>query len=52
MKKKLIAGNWKMNGGLVANETLIRNLLAGLGTPACQVALCVPAPYLRNAMPC
>lgn len=48
MKKKLIAGNWKMNGGLVANETLIRNLLAGLGTPACQVALCVPAPYLAQ----
>lgn len=48
MKKKLIAGNWKMNGGLVANESLIRNLLAGLGTPACQVALCVPAPYLAQ----
>ena len=48
MKKKLIAGNWKMNGGLVANEALIRNLLAGLGTPACQVALCVPAPYLAQ----
>jgi triosephosphate isomerase len=48
MKKKLIAGNWKMNGGLVANETLIRNLLAGLATPKCQVALCVPAAYLAQ----
>jgi len=48
MKKKLIAGNWKMNGGLVANEALIRNLLAGLGTPACQVAVCVPSAYLAQ----
>ena len=48
MKKKLIAGNWKMNGGLVANEALIKNLLAGLGTPKCQVALCVPAAYLAQ----
>ncbi len=48
MKKKLIAGNWKMNGGLAANETLIESLLAGLGTPACQVALCVPSVYLAQ----
>lgn len=48
MKKKLIAGNWKMNGGLAANEALIRNLLAGLATPKCQVALCVPAVYLAQ----
>jgi triosephosphate isomerase len=31
MKKKLIAGNWKMNGSLAANETLVKGLLAGLG---------------------
>ncbi len=48
MKKKLIAGNWKMNGSLAANEALIRGLLAGLGTPAGQVALCVPAVYLAQ----
>ncbi|MDD5334413.1 MAG: triose-phosphate isomerase [Rhodoferax sp.] len=48
MKKKLIAGNWKMNGSLAANEALIKNLLAGLGTPACQVALCVPSVYLAQ----
>jgi len=46
MKKKLIAGNWKMNGSLAANEALIKNLLAGLQAPACDVALCVPAVYL------
>lgn len=48
MKKKLIAGNWKMNGSLAANEALIKSLLAGLGTPACQVALCVPSVYLAQ----
>ena len=48
MKKKLIAGNWKMNGGLAANEALVSALLAGLGTPGCEVAVCVPAPYLAQ----
>jgi len=31
MKKKLIAGNWKMNGSLAANEALVRGLIAGMG---------------------
>jgi triosephosphate isomerase len=48
MKKKLIAGNWKMNGSFAANEALIKSLLAGLQTPACQVALCVPTCYLAQ----
>ena len=48
MKKKLIAGNWKMNGSLAANETLVKGLLTGLGTPACHVALCVPSVYLAQ----
>lgn len=48
MKKKLIAGNWKMNGSLAANEALARGLLAGLGSPACHVALCVPSVYLAQ----
>ena len=46
MKKKLIAGNWKMNGSLAANEALIQGLLAGMAAPSCQVALCVPSVYL------
>lgn len=45
--KKLIAGNWKMNGSLSANETLVKALLAGVASGTqCQVAVCVPAPYL------
>lgn len=48
MKKKLIAGNWKMNGSLAANEDLVKGLLAGLGTPVCDVAVAVPSPYLAQ----
>lgn len=47
-KKKLIAGNWKMNGSLAANESLVKALAQGVGTPACDVAVCVPAPYLAQ----
>jgi triosephosphate isomerase len=47
--RKLIAGNWKMNGSLAANVALVDALLQGLGsTSACDIALCVPAPYLAQ----
>ena len=47
-KSKLIAGNWKMNGGLAANEALIKAVLAGMPDGTSQVAVCVPAPYLAQ----
>ena len=47
--KKLIAGNWKMNGNLAANEALLVALAQGLSAkPACDVAVCVPAPYFAQ----
>ncbi len=47
--KKLIAGNWKMNGSLAANEALLGALAQGWSIkPACDVAVCVPAPYLAQ----
>jgi triosephosphate isomerase (TIM) len=46
--RKLIAGNWKMNGSLAANQALIEAIVAGVGAPACDVAVCVPAPYLAQ----
>jgi triosephosphate isomerase (TIM) len=50
MKQRLIAGNWKMNGSLAANEALIQALRLGLPTGlACRVALCVPSVYLAQA---
>lgn len=48
--KKLIAGNWKMNGSLAANEILVKAILDGLrgAEPAADMALCAPAPYLAQ----
>src|SRR5450830_214852 len=50
MRRKLVAGNWKMNGGLVANTALIAEVKAGLAVAGAQadVAVCVPAPYLAQ----
>ena len=52
MKHKLIAGNWKMNGSLAANEALVHDVQQGLaqalGGKHAQVAVCVPAAYLSQ----
>ena len=48
MKKKLIAGNWKMNGSLAANEALVQALIAGYASGSASVALCVPSIYLAQ----
>lgn len=48
MKKKLIAGNWKMNGSLAANDALVRAVAAGVADAVAEVAVCVPAPYLAQ----
>ena len=48
MKKKLIAGNWKMNGSIASNEALVNALIAGMSDSECLVAVCVPAPYLAQ----
>ena len=46
--KKLIAGNWKMNGSFAFNASLIQALLAGSADCKCLVSVCVPAPYLAQ----
>lgn len=48
MKKKLIAGNWKMNGSLASNEALVQALVAGAPKDGCLMAVCVPSPYLAQ----
>jgi triosephosphate isomerase len=48
MKKKLIAGNWKMNGSIASNEALVNALIAGMSDSECLVTVCVPAPYLAQ----
>jgi triosephosphate isomerase len=49
MRRKLIAGNWKMHGSLAENETLLSGILAGMGDVKAGVAVCVPFPYLAQA---
>ena len=51
MKKKLIAGNWKMNGSLTASRTLTQSILDGLEQDRallerCDFLICPPAVYL------
>ncbi len=47
--KKLIVGNWKMNGGLAANEALLNALLESASAMSgVELAVCVPAPYLAQ----
>lgn len=52
MKQKLIAGNWKMNGSLAANEVLVHGVQQGLAQALsgkhAQVAVCVPSAYLSQ----
>ena len=49
MRRKLVAGNWKMHGTLAENETLLSGILAGMGDVQAGVAVCVPFPYLAQA---
>ncbi len=47
--KKLIVGNWKMNGGLASNEALLSSVLQGASAlSGVELAVCVPAPYLAQ----
>ncbi|HYD79301.1 MAG TPA: triose-phosphate isomerase [Paucimonas sp.] len=48
MRRKLVAGNWKMNGSLAANAALLEGIKSALGEPLCSTAVCVPAPYLAQ----
>lgn len=46
--KKLIVGNWKMNGSLQANASLIGALAQDANAWHCDVAVCAPAVYLAQ----
>jgi triosephosphate isomerase len=48
MRRKLIAGNWKMNGSLAANAALLEGIRAGALNLNADLAVCVPAPYLAQ----
>ncbi|MDE2121446.1 MAG: triose-phosphate isomerase [Betaproteobacteria bacterium] len=48
MRRTLVAGNWKMHGRLDANRELLQALQAA-PRAACDLAVCVPFPYLAQA---
>lgn len=47
MRKKLIAGNWKMNGSLASNASLLA-AIRGVSDQKAQLVVCVPAVYLAQ----
>jgi triosephosphate isomerase len=47
MKRKLVVGNWKMNGDRVRNQALLHELLEGVPAGV-DCAVCVPFPYLAQ----
>jgi triosephosphate isomerase (TIM) len=49
-RTKLVVGNWKMNGRLAQNATLLEAVACGASTlHGVRTAVCVPAPYLAQA---
>ena len=48
MRRKLLVGNWKMNGSLAANAALLAGLKAGKSSISAEMAVCVPYPYFAQ----
>jgi triosephosphate isomerase (TIM) len=48
-RRKLVVGNWKMNGSRVANSELLAALKQA-GPWIAEVAVCPPAPYLADTV--
>jgi triosephosphate isomerase len=50
MRRKLVAGNWKMHGALAQNADLLDAVSRGMvAMPGVDCAVCVPFPYLAQA---
>jgi triosephosphate isomerase len=50
MRRKLVAGNWKMHGTLAQNAALLDAVRGGMAAmPSVDCAVCVPFPYLAQA---
>jgi triosephosphate isomerase len=47
MRKKVVAGNWKMNGGLASNGALLNELM-GVDLAGASVVVFPPFPYLSQ----
>jgi triosephosphate isomerase len=48
MRKKFVAGNWKMHGNLQQNALLLERIKAASGGLACDVVVFPPFPYLAQ----
>jgi triosephosphate isomerase (TIM) len=50
MRRKLVAGNWKMHGSLATNQRLLEAVRSACGElSGAECAVCVPFPYLAQA---
>jgi triosephosphate isomerase len=48
MRRKFVAGNWKMHGNFQQNALLLDALKVSLASLTCEVAVCPPCPYLAQ----
>ncbi|MDH5480725.1 MAG: triose-phosphate isomerase [Nitrosomonas sp.] len=49
MRKKLVAGNWKMHGNLAENNDLLNAIISGVTELRSEsVAVCVPYPFIPS----
>jgi len=50
MRRKMVVGNWKMNGSIKQNEILLQGLIAGLrDLHDADFVVCTPYPYIGQA---
>jgi triosephosphate isomerase len=49
MRRKIVAGNWKMHGSRAENASLIDNIVGALPNESVQCVLCPPFVYLYEA---
>jgi triosephosphate isomerase (TIM) len=50
MRRKLVVGNWKMNGRIAQNQALLQSLISGTrDLHYADFVVCVPYPYLAQA---
>lgn len=48
MRRKLIVGNWKMNGSLVSNTALLEDIIPQSSHAQCDIVICPPSVYLMQ----
>jgi len=49
MRKRLVAGNWKMHGSRAANKALLEAIVSGIaGDAEVECTVCAPYPYLAE----